>query len=85
MAFLPCLVRKLQVKAIVQLNWVDYAVECTPAELDTFNSILSKMRKVVDDARNTEDRALLVMLERPEVRILLLPAHATINLQPIKE
>ena len=67
-------------KAIIQLAWVDYAVDCTPAEVDTLNTLLSKMRKVADDARSSEARAVLVTLDRPEVRIILLPAHATITL-----
>jgi hypothetical protein len=68
------------VKALITCNWSDYVVEATAAEIETFMGVMGKMRKVMDDARSDEGRAISHTAERPDLRVALLPGFTTITI-----
>lgn len=66
-------------KARVTLNWVHHYAELTPAELDIFNKVLSRLRQIKDET-SVENRQFIELDPKgAEFKITVLPETTETN------
>lgn len=66
-------------KILITLNWTEHFVELTPAELDTVNKVLSRLRSVKD--QGTADGTPVYELAKNQLdfRIRVMPEGTQVN------